>query len=110
MALFSDEELIMIAVALDDEDRENEKCKTKEKMRNRSMWVHPSLIDRKTEGEYYTLYSHLVNDEDKFVQYFRMNTGTFEMILSRIEKKILKKNTRFREAISSREKLVVCLR
>lgn len=39
-----------------------------------------------------------------------MNTGTFEMILSRIQKDIQKEDTTFREAITPREKLVVCLR
>lgn len=39
-----------------------------------------------------------------------MNTGTFEMILFRIQKDIQKEDTTFREVITPREKLVVCLR
>jgi len=27
-------------------------------------------MDRKIEGEYFTLYPHLIDDEDKFVKYF----------------------------------------
>ncbi|XP_053967742.1 uncharacterized protein LOC128869234 [Anastrepha ludens] len=74
------------------------------------MWIHPSLINRKIEGEYHTLYRHLIDDEEKFLQYCRKDSGTFEMILRKIEHKILKNNTTFREAISPREKLLVCLR
>ena len=109
MAVFSEEELIMISVALDEDNEENKEYKIKKRVK-RSMWIHPSLMDRKTEGEYFTLYPHLVDDGDKFLKFFRMSARTFEMILSKIEKRILKQNTRFREAISPREKLVICLR
>lgn len=63
------------------------------------------LQDRKTEGEYNTLYPHLVDDESKFHSYFRMNKATFEKILSKIEVdlKKKKKNTPFREALTPRE-------
>nr|XP_034194792.1 uncharacterized protein LOC117611013 [Osmia lignaria] len=74
------------------------------------MWVHPSLKTRQTEGEYYTLYRHLMKDEEKFIKYFRMDSRTFEMVLAKISKKISKKNTTFRKAISPRQKLMVCLR
>ena len=36
------------------------------------------LQDRKSEGEFHTLYPHLIDDESKFYNYFRMNIGTFE--------------------------------
>ncbi|KAK4879129.1 hypothetical protein RN001_007275 [Aquatica leii] len=74
------------------------------------MWVHPSLLQRKTEGEYYTLYRHLINDKEKFLIYCRMDWSTFEIILMKITPKIVKKDTRFCEAISPREKFIVCLR
>ena len=74
------------------------------------MWVHPYLQTRKTEGEYYTLYRHLIDDEEKFVQYVRINFSTLEMILTEIEPKIKKLNTKFREACSPRQRLMVCLR
>jgi len=77
-------------MALDDEDKENEEKERKIRKR-RSIWVYPSLINRKTEGEYFILYPHLVDDEDKFITYFRMSTETFEMIFSKIEKRIVKK-------------------
>lgn len=97
-----------MAVLLD-EGNTNKKLR-KKKISRRRMWVHPSLMNRKTDGEYHTLYRHLIDDEEKFLQYCRMDSGTFEMILRKIEYKILKKNTTFREAISPREKLLVCIR
>lgn len=64
LALFSNEELIATAVALNDENRKNkEECERK--MENRT---HPNLINRKLEREYYTLYPHLVDNNDKFNQ------------------------------------------
>lgn len=105
---FSIEELAIIALLLDEEDNI---IKTRRKHKAmRRMWVHPSLLQRKKEGEYYTLYPHLINDEEKFLQYCRMDWTTFEMILKKITVKIEKKNSKFREAISPREKLIVCLR
>ncbi|XP_076055409.1 uncharacterized protein LOC143033798 [Oratosquilla oratoria] len=67
------------------------------------------LQDRKTEGEFHTLYPRLIDDESKFHSYFRMNKGTFEKILSKIEDDLKKGNTPFREALTPREKLAVCL-
>lgn len=38
------------------------------------MWVYSSLMQKKKkkklEGEYYTLYPHLIDDEDKFKKIF----------------------------------------
>lgn len=105
---FSLQQLALIAICLDEEERENEE--ERQHLKRKRIWIHPSLLKRKTEGEFYTLLPHLIEDEKKFHGYFRMNTGTFEMILSRIQKDIQKEDTTFREAITPREKLVVCLR
>ncbi|CAH2083600.1 unnamed protein product [Euphydryas editha] len=104
---FSIKELAMMALLLDEDNIINTRGV---RVARRRMWIHPSLLGRKIEGEYYTLYRHLINDEEKFLQYCRMDVGTFEMILKKITPKIVKRNTRFREAISPREKLIVCLR
>jgi hypothetical protein len=93
--MFSEEKLICIAV-LDEEERKSRKSK----------WVH-SLLQRKEEGEYFTLYKELVEDSVRFHQYFRMSESTY-LNLSLIDED-MKKNT-FHEAISPREKLAVCLR
>ncbi|XP_023727161.1 uncharacterized protein LOC111875283 [Cryptotermes secundus] len=85
---FSDEELLLIAVLLDDDEA---------KPTGRRKWVHPSLLCRAT-------------DETKFFQYFRMSREQFEILLSKIGSDLKKQNTTFRAAISPREKLAVCLR
>ena len=95
---FSALELAGIAIALDEEEGERKR---------RRFWVHPMLV--KSEGEYNTLYPHLIDDEEKFFNYFRMPKGTFEYILSKIGSDIMKEDTYFRESISSRERLAVCL-
>jgi hypothetical protein len=47
---------------------EEEESRTRESnsQRKRKKWVHKSLIRRKTEGEFFTLYKELVDDEEKF--------------------------------------------
>jgi hypothetical protein len=97
--MFSEEKLICIAVVLDEEERKSSKSK----------WVHESLLQRKEEGEYFTLYKELVEDSVRFHQYFRMSESMY-LNLSLIEEDLMKKNTTFHEAISPREKLAVCLR
>lgn len=98
--------MAIIAIALDEEEEEERKQGRKRK----KQWVHPMLQDRKSVGEYHTLYPRLIDDDSKFHSYFRMNIGTFEKILSIIENDLKKKNTPYREAITPREKLAVCLR
>jgi hypothetical protein len=93
--MFSEEELICIAVLLDEEERKSRKRK----------WIHESLLQRKEEGEYFTLYKELVEDSVRFHQYFRMSESMYLNLLSLIEEDLT-----FREAISPKEKLTVCLR
>ena len=68
------------------------------------------LARQKSEGEFHTLFPRLIDDESKFHGYFRMNIGTFEKILSKIENDLKKEHTSFREAITPKVKLAVCLR
>lgn len=96
-------ELAMIAIALDEEERENNR-------RSRRYWVHAALKKRKVEGEYWTLFRHLVDDEEKFYMYFRMTSFQFNELLGQIENIITRRNTTFRESLTPREKLAVCLR
>lgn len=86
------------------------KKKKKQPTKKKRIWVHPSLINRRNEGEFYTLLPQLMEDEKKFFEYFHMSIDTFEMILSEIKDDIQKEDTIFRKAITPREKLVVCLR
>lgn len=108
---FSVKKLALIALLLDEESEsglqpEESELRPKEKR----LWVHKALRKRKEEGEYWTLYKELEDDEVKFFQYFRMSKSKFSCLLEKVEGDLLKKNTSFREAIPPKEKLAVCLR
>jgi len=51
-----------------EEEEKNASLNDKKKL----MWVHKCFRNRKSEGEYWTLYKELVGNEMKFYQYFRM--------------------------------------
>nr|CAI5853336.1 unnamed protein product [Callosobruchus analis] len=61
-------------------------------------------------GEFHHLIVQLRADESKFREYFRMSLQQFDQLLSIIEKDIEKQKTNYRERISAREGLAVCLR
>ena len=67
--------------------------------KKKRMWVHKCFRSIKSEGEYWTLYKELADEEIKFYQYFRMSKHQFNYLLQKIEKDLKKKNTAFREAI-----------
>ena len=73
------------------------------------MWVHQSLKKRKSEGEFWTLFKELSDDDDKvkFYQYFRMSKAKFSYLLQKIEMDLTKINTTCREAIPGKERLAV---
>lgn len=95
------EQLAMIAIILDEEEEE---CPKK----TRRYWIHNSLKKRKTEGEYWTLFRHLVDDEEKFFQYFRMCTFKFNDLLKKIENDIVKKKTQTLENACYLKKSLLC--
>ncbi|CAG9124560.1 unnamed protein product [Plutella xylostella] len=74
------------------------------------MAVHPILKKRKLEGEYWTLFKELIDDEEKNFSYFRMSRYQFDILLNKIELLISKQDTIFKESLSPKEKLAVCLR
>jgi hypothetical protein len=88
--MFSEEELICIAVLLDEEKRKSRKRKS----------VHESLLQRKEEGKCFTLYKELLKGSVRFNQYFRMSESMHLNFLSLIED-LMMKNTTFCEAIST---------
>lgn len=87
MESFSDEELAIIAICLDAEE-EAEASQAK-----RRKWVHVAWKKRDTEGEYATLYKELLHDDVKFHQYFRMSKNCFNVLFSKISKKLRKEDT-----------------
>lgn len=78
MAKFSDVELAMIAIILDEEEEAEHKLKKRK-------WVHEAWKKRESEGEFATLYKELIDDGTKFFQYFRMSENCFNILLSKTE-------------------------
>jgi hypothetical protein len=93
-------DLTVIALLLEEEERRTRESNSQQK---RKKWVHKSLIWRKTEGEFFTLYKELVYDEEKFHQYFWMSEYQFKDFLSRIEPLKTKKNTTFQHVMVTDE-------
>lgn len=55
-------------------------------------------------------YNGLIDDEQKFYEYFRMSKYSFNVLHGKIENRIKKKVTHWRKPIPSKERLAVCLR
>lgn len=53
----------------------------KKRKRNRTMHVHPLLVERSSKGLYHTLYGDLRQDNKMFFQYFRMSKDSFDELL-----------------------------
>jgi len=65
--------------------------KTKKKSKH-SVWVKPYISERHRHGAYSTLLPELaLNDSCRYIQYLRMDVGTFEELLALVESKITKK-------------------
>ena len=90
------------------EEEEEKRASVNDKKKR--LWVHKCFRSRKSEGEYWTLYKELADDEMKVYQYFRMSKHQVNYLLQNTEKDLKKKNTTFREAISPVEKLATYLR
>ena len=84
----------------------------KSKQKKRRIWVHEMLQRRAERGEAATTIVELSSFEDKFYEYFRMSQQQFEGILALVkdDPRLCKKTTNFREPISARDRLALCLR
>nr|CAI5839119.1 unnamed protein product [Callosobruchus analis] len=82
----------------------------KKKRITRRYWVHEINQKRSMCGEYHTLYPDLLQDNERFHMYFRVTKTQFEEIHEFIQSDIHKKDTTFRRAISTKERLAICLR
>ena len=67
------------------------------------------FASRETNGEYHMIFPELLNEPDKFSEYFRMSPETFYYILNGIEGNV-KKQSNFRKCISPAERLSLTLR
>ena len=76
---------------------------------DRTMWVHPINNMRAEKGEYKVLYPDLRQYEDRFFGMYRMTIDKFDELLQMVTPLIEKQNTKYREAVSPEERLVVTL-
>jgi len=74
------------------------------------MWVHPINIKRPEFGIFSQLYLDLLEDEEKFHGFFRMNIEQFYRLSQLVGEEIRKQNTNYRRAISPEERLAIFLR
>lgn len=100
-------DLGIIALALEEENKARRRSQGVVKRRK---WVAKAWKRRLVEGEFYTLMPHLIDDESKFYEYFRMSLVTFHELLSKVEPYLKKEDTFWRQSISPKQRLAVCLR
>ncbi|EDS27651.1 conserved hypothetical protein [Culex quinquefasciatus] len=102
MDIFEDEELAVMAIALDEEE---------ETHRRKRKWVEDIWRNRDKTGEHATLFRELANsDNDRhFSTYFRMTKPAFDLLLSELEPMLRKQDTFFRKAIEPSQRLALCL-
>ncbi|KAG8277900.1 hypothetical protein J6590_031947 [Homalodisca vitripennis] len=105
-AMFKSSDLGIIAMALEEEDEE----RRKQRPVKRRKWVENAWKRRTIEGEFYTLMPHLIDNETKFYEYFRMSLITFHKLLLKVEAHLQKEDTFWRQAITPKHRLAVCLR
>ncbi|XP_045482872.1 uncharacterized protein LOC123686692 [Harmonia axyridis] len=85
------------------------RCKKRRKRRQR-IWIHPIIEEREKKGQFRNLFAELKNHEDKFFNFTRMSTSSFEELLNIIKENLKKNDTIMRKCISPEEKLVITLR
>nr|CAD7456306.1 unnamed protein product [Timema tahoe] len=78
--------------------------------RKKRVWVHQINLKRKEKGEFYHLVKELKEHPSRYEMYFRMTKEEFQFLHDLIKEDIITKNTQLREAITTEEKLAVCLR
>lgn len=78
-------------------------------MKGKTEHVNKIFSSRPINGEYHTLFQDLLEQPNKFFEYFRMLPETFHYILEGIEDSITKQSN-FRECISAKERLALTLR
>jgi len=98
-----EEELEAVAAFVVLDEEENKSSKTRE-------WVHAINKKRETLGEFHRLVQELKKDTKRFHMYFRMTMEEFDFLHELIKPDIYKQNTQLRRAVSTEERLAVCLR
>ena len=78
--------------------------------RKRRFWVRDIFLQRDRFGVFHTLYQELKQDREYYYRYLRMSPERFSHLLSLVQERITKNDTRFRKSISAEERLVLTLR
>lgn len=86
MPIFSEDELLAMAIILDEEEAERDEAN-----KDKRMWVHPAWKQRATEAEFLTLYEELIEDGAKFFEYFRMSENSFNLLLGKLDRRLYDK-------------------
>jgi len=74
------------------------------------MWVHPINIKRPDFEIFSLLYPDLLEDEEKFHGFFRINIKQFYRLSQLVAEEIRKQNTNYRRAITPEERFAIVLR
>ncbi|XP_069680511.1 uncharacterized protein [Periplaneta americana] len=98
-----EEEAILLAAVMEDEEREGNRTR-------RRFWIRDIGRLRGIHGEFHHLIQELHGNNEEFKSYFRLNQEQFHELLSIIEDDIKKKCTNWRESITPKERLAICLR
>lgn len=72
--------------------------------------VHQLNQSRLKFGEFHHLYYGLRCNPSRFFEFLRMSVETFDYILARVENRLRKKSSNFKQPISPAERLYVTLR
>jgi hypothetical protein len=82
----------------------------RKRRKKRRFWIHPILKDRSTKGIFYTLYSDLRQNPDKFFIFARMSITSFDELLQCMKEQQTGVDTNMRDSIPPEEKFMVTLR
>jgi len=77
---------------------------------DRRYWVHPINSHRESSGQFNTFYENVRCYPDKFFEYYRMSTTSFDELLLKVRPYITKQTTTFRNPISAEQRLTITLR
>ncbi|XP_026326845.1 uncharacterized protein LOC113235380 isoform X2 [Hyposmocoma kahamanoa] len=97
---------------LEEEELDSEEIDTtyyiNNSMRRHRFWLRNHIKYRSVHGEYYTFFQ--TADEETFENSYRVSRPTFHELHSLVQPYIQKHDSNFRNSISSRERLAVCLK
>jgi len=82
----------------------------RKRRRNRLHWVHPIIQKREKFGAFYTLFDELLDEEDKFLNYFLMSVSPFDELHRRLKESLQLHNSKMRNCIQLAEVFAVAIR